>query len=121
MKSYELILMLRKGKAKYIHNMGTSNILRIANIIRNKKHPTEKPVELIQILVENLSNEHDIVFNSLMGVGATGVACVNSNRNFIGYEINKKYFVLLQNRMIDKVYKFIYKISCIIILAINEL
>lgn len=102
MNSYELILMLRKGKAKYIHNMGTSNILRIANIIRNKKHPTEKPVELMQILVENSSNEHNIIFDPFMGVGATGVACINSNRNFIGCEIDKKYFVIAQNRMIDK-------------------
>ena len=50
LNSYELILMLRKGKAKNINNKGTKNILRVPNIIRNKQHPTEKPVELMQIL-----------------------------------------------------------------------
>ena len=53
LNSYEMILMLRKGKAKNINNMGTKNILQINNIIGNKKHPTEKPVDLMQILIEN--------------------------------------------------------------------
>ena len=48
-----MILMLRKGKAKNINNMGTKNVLQINNIIGKKKHPTEKPVELMKILVEN--------------------------------------------------------------------
>ena len=53
LNSYEMILMLRKGKAKNINNMGTKNILQINNIIGKKKHPTEKPVELMEILIEN--------------------------------------------------------------------
>ena len=55
LNAYEMILMLRKGKAKNINNMGTKNILQINNIIGNKKHPTEKPVELMRILIENSS------------------------------------------------------------------
>ena len=69
MQGYELILMLRKGKAKNINNMGTSNILRVPNIIRNKLHPTEKPVELMKILIENSTNENDVVLDPFMGVG----------------------------------------------------
>ncbi len=57
LNSYELVLMLRKGKAKYINNIGTKNILKIPNIKGTKSHPTEKPVELMQILIENSSNE----------------------------------------------------------------
>lgn len=53
LNAYEMILMLRKGKAKNINHMGTKNILQINNIIGNKKHPTEKPVELMEILVKN--------------------------------------------------------------------
>lgn len=45
---------------------GTKNILRIPNIVGNKKHPTEKPVELLKILIENSSNENDIVFDPFM-------------------------------------------------------
>lgn len=92
LNSYELILMLRKGKAKNINNKGTKNILRVPNIIRNKKHPTEKPAELMQILIENSSREGEIVLDPFMGVGGVGVACMKSGRDFIGIEIDKKYF-----------------------------
>lgn len=84
--------MLRKGKAKKINNLGTKNILRVPNIIRNKKHPTEKPAELMQILIENSSREGEIVLDPFMGVGGVGVACMKSGRDFIGIEIDKKYF-----------------------------
>lgn len=102
MNSHELILMLRKGKAKYINNMGTKNILRIPNT-KNKLHPTEKPVELMKILVENSSNENDIILDPFFGSGATAVACLESNRKFVGSEIDKKYYEIARNRIIDKV------------------
>lgn len=95
----EFILMLRKGKAKNINNMGTKNVLEIPNIIGNKKHPTEKPVELMKILVENSSNEGDVVIDPFMGVGATGVACKNLNRNFIGIEIDERYYNIAKERI----------------------
>lgn len=66
---YELILMLRKGKAKKINKMGCKNILRIPNIMRVKQHPTEKPVDLMKLLVENSTNEGEIVMDPFMGVG----------------------------------------------------
>ena len=94
----EFILMLRKGKAKNINNMGTKNILSIPNI-RGKSHPTEKPLKLMQIFIENSSNDGDVVLDPFMGVGATGVACVNINRNFIGVEIDENYFNIAQDRI----------------------
>jgi site-specific DNA-methyltransferase (adenine-specific) len=75
MNACEFILMLRKGKAKYINNMGSKNILRVPNIIGNKQHPTEKPAELMQILIENSSNKGDIVLDPFMGVGG-GRSCL---------------------------------------------
>lgn len=72
MGAYELILMLRKGKARNINNMGTSNILRISNITRTKKHPTEKPTELMEVMIGNSSNEGDTVLDPFMGVGGGG-------------------------------------------------
>ena len=69
MNAYELILMLRKGRARNINNLGTKNILRIPNIVRTKAHPTEKPVEFMQVLVENSTNENDLVMDLFMGVG----------------------------------------------------
>lgn len=102
MNSYELILMLRKGRAKYIHNLGTSNILRIPNILRIKQHPTQKPISLLQILIENSSNVKDIVLDMFMGSGSTGVSCLQSDRNFIGCEIDQKYFKIAQDRITNK-------------------
>lgn len=67
MNAYELILMLRKGKARNINNMGTKNILRIPNIKGSRSHPCEKPVELMQILIENSTNELDIVLDPFCG------------------------------------------------------
>lgn len=69
LNAYELILMLRKGAARNINNMGTKNILYVPNIINTKNHPTEKPFELMQILVENSTKPGDIVLDPFMGVG----------------------------------------------------
>ena len=99
MNSHELILMLRKGKAKNINDMGTSNILRIPNIIRNKKHPTEKPAQLFQVMIENSTQKNEIVLDPFMGVGGAGVACKNCKREFIGIEIDEKYYNIAKERI----------------------
>lgn len=96
MNACEFILFLRKGKAKNINNLGSKTILSVPNV-RNKMHPTEKPVELIQILIENSSNENDTVLDPFMGSGSTGIACLNTNRNFIGIEIDAKYYEIAKN------------------------
>lgn len=102
MNAYELILMLRKGRAKNINNLGSKNILRVPNIVRNKQHPTEKPAELMQLLIENSSQEGDVILDPFMGVGGTGVACMNAKRDFIGIEIDEKYFTIAESRMNPK-------------------
>ena len=79
--------------------MGTKNILRIPNIVRTKAHPTEKPVELMQVLVENSTNENDLVMDLFMGVGGVGVACKRTKRHFIGIEIDEKYFRIAEQRI----------------------
>lgn len=97
MSQFEYILFFRKGKGKKINNCGTADILSIPNKKTKDKngkniHDTEKPIELMQILIENSSNENDVVLDSFMGVGATALACINTNRNFIGIELDKGYF-----------------------------
>lgn len=100
LNSYELILMLRKGNAKNINNLGTKNILEVNNILGGKKtHPTEKPVELNKILIENSTNEGDTVLDCFMGTGSSGVACKELNRNFIGIEIDEKYYSIAKERI----------------------
>lgn len=99
MNACELILMLRKGRAKNINNMGTWNILRVPNITRTKLHPTEKSVDLMRIFVENSSNEGDTVLDPFMGVGGVGIACKELKRDFIGIEIDSKYFDIAVDRI----------------------
>ena len=62
-------------------------------------HPTQKPVALLEYLIKTYTNEGDTVLDNCMGSGSTGVACVNTNRNFIGYELNEEYFNIAQNRL----------------------
>lgn len=99
MQAYECILMLRKGGAKTINNKGTSNILRVPNIIGNKKHPSEKPVELLEVIIDNSTNKNDVVLDMFMGSGSTGVAAINTGRKFIGIELDADYFKIAQNRI----------------------
>lgn len=99
LNAYEMILMLRKGKSKTINNKGTKNVLQINNIIGNKTHPTEKPVELMEILVDNSSSVGGVVLDLFMGTGSTGVACKRLGREFIGIEIDKKYFDIAKERI----------------------
>ena len=100
MKNCEYIIFCRKGKAKYINNMGGSKTVHdFNNIIGNKVHPTEKPIELMKFYIENSSNENDTVLDPFMGSGSTGVACVNTFRNFIGFEIDENYFNIATKRI----------------------
>lgn len=99
MNAVEYILMLRKGNARDINNMGTKNILRIPNIMGNKKHPTQKPESLMGILITNSSNKDDVILDPFVGAGATGVACLETGRKFIGCEIDKKYFDIAVERI----------------------
>lgn len=62
-------------------------------------HPTQKPVELLEYLIKTYSNQCDIVLDNCMGSGSTGVACVNTNRDFIGIELDEKYFKIAKDRI----------------------
>ena len=63
------------------------------------KHPTQKPVKLMERIVTVFSNENDLVLDCFMGSGSTGVACRNLNRNFIGIEKDKEYFEIAEERV----------------------
>ena len=63
------------------------------------KHGTMKPVKLIERFIELSSNENDIVLDPFMGSGTTAIACLNTNRNYIGFELDKKYCELANNRI----------------------
>ena len=100
MKNCEYTLLLRKGSSKYINDIGGSKTVhKFNNIIGNKVHPTEKPVELMKFYVENSSNKGDTVLDMFMGSGSTGGAALNTNRKFIGVEMEENYFDIGASRM----------------------
>ena len=62
-------------------------------------HPTQKPVALLEYLIKTYTNEGNIVLDNCMGSGSTGVACINTNRRFIGIELDEKYFNIAKERI----------------------
>jgi site-specific DNA-methyltransferase (adenine-specific) len=93
----EFCVFARKPKATF--NEHCQKALRKYPVGRSKIHPTEKPVKLMQRLVEASSNEGDIVLDFTMGSGTTGVACVNTGRDFIGIELDETYFGIAKDRI----------------------
>ena len=80
-----------------------------SNILKYKKdytglHPTQKPILLLEDLIKTFSNEGDLVVDLTMGSGSTGVACVNTGRNFIGIEKDDKYFEIAKKRIEEAIY-----------------
>ena len=71
----------------------------IANMRKGRLHPTQKPTALLEYLIKTYTNEGDVVLDNCMGSGSTGVACVNTSRNFIGIELDKQYFEIAEKRI----------------------
>lgn len=73
-------------------------------LLRRDSHPTQKPVALLEDLIQTYSNEGNTVLDFTMGSGSTGVACVNTNRRFIGIELDDKYFEIAKQRINAAIY-----------------
>lgn len=78
------------------------DVITFSNGNNHNVHPTQKPVTLLEYLIKTYTNEGDTVLDSCMGSGSTGVACVNTNRNFIGMELSSEYYDIAKDR-IEKV------------------
>lgn len=72
-----------------------------ANERKLGKHPTQKPIKLLEHFINLLSNKNDVVLDPFMGSGSTGVACKNLKRQFYGIELNKDYYDIATNRLIQ--------------------
>lgn len=106
MSQFEYILFFRKGKGVKINKCGTSDILEIPNKKQKGKdgknlHDTEKPIDLMKILVENSSKENEIVLDMFCGIGSTCIASKELNRKYIGIEIDNNYFDIAKYRLIE--------------------
>tara|TARA_B100001939_G_C16924929_1_gene611119 strand:- start:161 stop:859 length:699 start_codon:yes stop_codon:yes gene_type:complete len=76
-----------------------TNIIEFKRELKNRKHPTQKPVALMEYLVKTYTKENETVLDFTMGSGTTGVACCNLNRHFIGIELDKEYFKIAEERI----------------------
>lgn len=90
-----------KIKENVVKNDGTRLPTTVLKFNRKERpiHPTEKPVELLEWLIKTYTNEGDTILDNCMGSGSTGVACKNTNRNFIGIELNEEYFNIAKERI----------------------
>lgn len=66
---------------------------------RNKQHPTQKPINLFEWLIKTYSNENELILDNCMGSGTTAIACMNTNRNYLGFENNDEYFSIANERI----------------------
>jgi len=99
----EYIVFIREKGVKMFNSYETSSMLFQTMV--NKKdaasynHPTIKPLYIIETLIMNSSKVDDVILDCFMGSGTTAVACKNTNRHFIGFEINPVYYDIAQNRI----------------------
>jgi DNA modification methylase len=100
---YFSIVAEYKDRTKSVFNLwqggkSKSNVLEYARD-NDGYHPTQKPIALLEDLIQTYSNEGNTVLDFTMGSGSTGVACINTNRNFIGIELDKGYFDIAEKRI----------------------
>lgn len=93
----EFIIFAHKGR-ELIRGKRDPNIFRFSRT-GNDLHPTQKPVDLCEYLIEKFSDLNDVVFDPFMGSGTTGVAAKNLNRSFIGIEMDDNYFEIARERI----------------------
>lgn len=101
LKYTERILFFRKGKAKMINDPTSRDYIfvNMPTLKNGKNHPTEKPLSLIEKLVENSSNDGDVIFDPFSGSGTTLLAAKNLNRQFVGIEKEEVYYKICLERL----------------------
>lgn len=91
-RKYEIVFLVNKGRSKFNGTRLTDvwEFKRVAG--KGQLHQNQKPVEMIEQCIEKHSNENDVVFDGFMGSGTTAIACINTNRNYIGFELDEEYY-----------------------------
>ena len=96
---YEIIFYVTKGRVE-LKGKRYSDLWSSAKIVGNQQlHQNQKPIVILERAIKSVTNEKDIVFDGFMGSGSTGVACMNTNRQFIGIEKDDKYFEIAKKRI----------------------
>ena len=104
---YEVAVWLTMPKAKWVFNRQNETYDRpcfrgsLTPSNEKTEHTTQKPIWLMEHILKTLSNPNDMVLDLFMGSGTTGVACLNTNRKFIGIEMDEKYFEIASSRILS--------------------
>ncbi len=103
MDRHEYIILLRKGKAVKVNNNSIPSILNVKTVNKNgidyEKHLTEKPVDLMKILISQSSQKDELIFDPFLGNGSTAIASKKLKRKCIGIELEEKYCEIAKNRL----------------------
>ena len=83
----------------YSDKMYPTDVIEFSNGKRTGLHPTAKPVPLLEYLIKTYTNENEVVLDFCMGSGSTGIACINTNRDFIGIELDDDYYAIAEQRI----------------------
>lgn len=99
-------IILKKGyvkkRGKDTGYRNPKSVLKINKEINGLIHPTQKPVALFEYLIKTYSDEGDTVLDNCMGSGTTAIACLNTNRNYIGFELDEEYY----NKSLDRIEEY---------------
>ena len=102
-KRHELIVYANRETIDYNRSEKITHYPTVLNYKvvtdKEKEHPAQKPTELLEDLIIGFSNKNDTVLDCFMGSGSTGVACINTNRKFIGIELDAHYFEIAKERI----------------------
>lgn len=91
-KKYEIIFLVNKGRKKF-NGKRITDVWEFDRVSgKSQIHQNQKPVELIEFCIEKHSNEGNLILDGFMGSGTTAIACLNTNRNFIGFELDEGYY-----------------------------
>lgn len=91
------------GKQNEMHNFLESGVCAGHERVKSPKHPTQKPVKILERIIEIASDEGDLILDPFMGVGSTGVAALRQGRRFIGFDIDAEYVEAARNRLKDTI------------------
>jgi len=96
---YEFILYGHKGRSLF-REKRIPDVINCNKVISKKlMHPTEKPISLLELFIKNSSDANNIIFDGFAGSGTTAIATINTGRNYIGFELDKNYYNIANNRI----------------------
>ena len=98
-RKYEIVFLVNKGIKKF-NGKRLGDVWKFKRVLGDKQvHQNQKPIELIEQCIEKHSDENDIIFDGFMGSGTTAVAAMNTNRRYIGFELDEYYYNVAMKRL----------------------